>query len=223
MLCLLTSHSLHNRQHHPFLLCKCLRGQGFSDENHECKIISHDNQINHWNRSKKRWERNASKEQVSSKKGSHSKKKHMDWIDENNFGISHFGLHPAFLRRDNMRFDVFHCRCSITRRRMSNLRKFILKQSTEMMKKFSDLLLEFWTDCHVLCWNLEKAFTSFNGKELLIFIQSTQKIVDFLKENFQNTKTLSDLCEGLLLWEKIHLHHSLSQQKFKTCLLVKRS
>ena len=85
---------------------------------------------------------------------------------------------------------------------MGNLRKFILKQSTEMMKKFSDLLLEFWTDCHVLCWNLEKAFTSFNGKELLIFIQNTQKIVDFLKENFENTKTLSDLCEGLFLWER---------------------
>ena len=35
------------------------------------------------------------------------------------------------------------------------------------------------------------------------FIQNTQNIVDFLKENFQNTKTLSDLCEGLLLWVKI--------------------
>ena len=57
-------------------------------------------------------------------KGPHSKKKHMDWVDENNFGISHFGLHPDLLRRDNMRFDVFHCRSSITRMMMGNLRKF---------------------------------------------------------------------------------------------------
>ena len=86
---------------------------------------------------------------------------------------------------------------------MDNLRQFILKQSTDLMERFSDLLLELWNDYHVLCWNLEKKFTSFVGNELLCFIKNTPKIVEFLEENFQNTKTLSNLCKGLLLWEKI--------------------
>ena len=34
-------------------------------------------------------------------------------------------------------------------------------------------------------------------------IKTLKKIVSPLKENVQNTKMLSDLCEGLLLWEKI--------------------
>ena len=71
------------------------------------------------------------------------------------------------------------------------------------MEHFSDLLLQLWSDCHVSCWNLEKKFTSFVGNELLCFIRSTPKIVEFLKANFQNNKTLCDLCEGLLLWAKI--------------------
>ena len=71
------------------------------------------------------------------------------------------------------------------------------------MERFSNLLLELWTDYHVLCWNLEKKFTSFVGNELLCFIKNTPKIVEFLEENFQNTKTLSNLCKGLLLWAKI--------------------
>ena len=86
---------------------------------------------------------------------------------------------------------------------MGNLQKFVLKQSTELMQRFSNLLLNFWTDYHVLCWNLDKQFTSFIGSELLLFIKNTEMIVAFLKENFQDTKTLSNLCEGLLLWEEI--------------------
>ena len=47
MLYLFTAHSLHNRRHHPFLLCKCQRGQGCIDENHECVLIPHKKQSNH--------------------------------------------------------------------------------------------------------------------------------------------------------------------------------
>ena len=55
MLYLLTQHSLFNRKFHPFLLCKCQRGEGvINNTNHECKIISHDEQIQYYNRSIKR-------------------------------------------------------------------------------------------------------------------------------------------------------------------------
>ena len=159
MLYLLTAHSLHNRRHHPFYFAS-VNSQGCINENHECVLIPHEKQSDHWDRSKRRWERRTSADQIVSK-GPYTVKKHMDWIDENNFGISHFGLHPSLLRRDNIRFDIFHLWCSITRRLMGNLQKFVLKQSTELMQCFSNLLLNFWTDYHLLCWNLEKQFTSF--------------------------------------------------------------
>ena len=117
---LLTGHSLHNRRHHPLLLCKCQRGQGCIDENHWCVLIPHEEQIELWDRSKKRWDRRTSADQVL-KKGPHTEKNHMDWIDEHNFGVSHLGLHPSLLRRDNIRFDNLHLRCSVTRRLMGNL------------------------------------------------------------------------------------------------------
>ena len=77
----------------------------------------------------------------------------MDWIDENNFGISHFGTHPDKLRRDRIRLDLFHLSCAITRRLMEYLRKFIIKQSQEMKENFSDMLLTFLTQYNVLVWN----------------------------------------------------------------------
>ena len=56
MLYLLMQHSLFSRKFHPFLLCKCKRGEGVIDNiDHECKIISHEDQIEYYNRSICRW------------------------------------------------------------------------------------------------------------------------------------------------------------------------
>ena len=117
MLYLLTQRSLYNRKHHPFLLCKCQRGVGVQNSNHECELINHDDQVKHYNRSEHRWnnKRNCSGE------ASWTVKQHMDWVDKENFGISHFGLSPDLLRCDNIRFDVFHLRCAVTRRLMDCL------------------------------------------------------------------------------------------------------
>lgn len=133
----------------------------------------------------------------------YSRKNHLDWCDLNNVGVSLFGLHPEELRRDNIRFDIFHLQCAITRRLMSNLRKFMLTTTTEMMETFSSVLLKFWTMFNVLAWNMNWPFTSFLGVELLHFIHNTDIIMSFLKDNFCDTDTLHDLCDGLLLWKDI--------------------
>ena len=91
MLYMITQHSSWSRKHYPFLLCKCNRSDGVVNENHECKIIDHDDQLKYYDRSKKRWERKKSKDE------NYTTKDHADWIDENNFGISHFGLSPLLL------------------------------------------------------------------------------------------------------------------------------
>ena len=133
----------------------------------------------------------------------YNRSSHMDWIDAQNLGISHFGFHPNLLRRDNIRFDVFHLRCAITRRLMAYLRKFMLQQPTELIVKFGELLLTFWRNHCVLVWNTNRPFSSFIGKELLAFINNTINIVDYLKENFIETIVLNDLCNSLIEWEHI--------------------
>ena len=60
MIYLLTGHALYNRKFHPFVLCKCMRGDGLK-EGHVCKIISHEETVQMWDKSKKRWERKHAK------------------------------------------------------------------------------------------------------------------------------------------------------------------
>ena len=198
MLYLLTQHSLFNRKHQPFLLCTCQRGEGI-DRNHICKLIDHDEQICLWDRSKRRWL--LKKGGVDSEK--YLVKHHRDWVDVKNSGVSHLGLHPDELRRDSIRFDVFHLRCSITRRIMSYLRNYIMKQTTEVMEKFSEMILKFWSEYNVMIWNLNKGFSSFIGRELLLFVENIPKIVDFLKKTFVETDHVKDICKGLILLSEI--------------------
>ena len=195
MLYLLTQNSLWNRRHHPFLLFKCKRGEGGVDQTHECKMLSHEDQVKYWERSLRRWTDKISR----SGSASYPESKHRDWVDINNFGVSHFGLHPNDIPRDSIRFDVFHLRCSITRRLMTYLRKYILTTTTAFMGKFSKVLSIFWSGYNVWVWEMNRPFTLFIGSELLAFIKNTDKITEFLMGNFCETDTLNDLCDGLLI------------------------
>lgn len=128
----------------------------------------------------------------------------MDWIDVENEGVSHFGLHPNYLPRDNICFDVFHLCCAITWRLMSNLWKFMMIQAVELILEFTERLLEkFWTMYNIMVWNFNKSFACFIGSELLTLITNIPKIIEFLKEKFYLTKTLKSLCDGLSLWKEI--------------------
>ena len=88
---------------------------------------------------------------------------------------------------------------------MDHLRKFILKQSTNLIKRFADdVLSTFWSKMLILIWNTNHPFSPFIGSELLLFITNTSTIiVKFLKSNFMETQALIDLCDGLVLWESI--------------------
>ena len=62
MLYLLTQHSLFNRKHKPFLLCKCKRGAGILDPGHQCELISHVESVRLHDRSEHRWNRRRSRD-----------------------------------------------------------------------------------------------------------------------------------------------------------------
>eukprot|EP00978_Attheya_sp_CCMP212_P014064 scaffold35698_cov63-Attheya_sp.AAC.7 len=62
---------------------------------------------------------------------------HMKWVNQDNLGVSHFGIHPKNLRRENIRFDIFHLHSFITRRLMIYWRKFMMLQTEEIMDEYT--------------------------------------------------------------------------------------
>ena len=115
MLYLLTQHSLWNRKFHPYLLCQCGKGTGVTNHReHQCIKIPHAETVALYNRSKLRWDLKTRREGDK-----YTVKLHMDWIDKNTKGVSHFGLHPNLLPRENIRFDTFHMKCAVTQKLMN--------------------------------------------------------------------------------------------------------
>ena len=199
MLYMLLQHSLYNRKNKPFLLCTCQRGEGVRDRNLQCKVIPHEKQVDLYNNSKKRWER-----QKGKTGDAYTKKKHMDWVDEKNDGCSHFGISPNLLRRDCIRFDMFHLRGAITKRLMTYLRKYILGRSLNKRKKLEEEVLKtFWNSYNIDVWKLKANFNSFIGSEIKAFIDDIPTIVKFMKNEFTKTKERDNIVEGLESWSKI--------------------
>ena len=108
MLYLLTQHCQWNVKHHPFLQCKCARGEGVKNPDHECIWMTQEEQVAFYKKSKDRWESKKKRDM------SYDKTKHMKWNDINNYGVSHFGIHPENLHRDAIIFDMFHLKSSVT-------------------------------------------------------------------------------------------------------------
>lgn len=132
-------------------------------EDHVCEQLTHEEQIKYYERSQRRWV----KKRESPDGMSYTTSNHRDWVDEFNFGVSHLGMHPNKLPRDDIRFDIFHLRSAITKRLMTYVRKFILSQTCQVMKTFeSQVLTKIWKSYHILVWTLNKQFNSFTGEEV---------------------------------------------------------
>ena len=137
-------------------------------EGHTCKKLSHNDNLYYYKRSQKIWDT-----KTTVLHDSYTSDKHRDWVDQHNLGVSHFGMHPSEMRRDDIRFDIFHLRSSITKTLMISVRKFMMSQSCEVMKSFESLVLwKIWKPYHRLVWTLNKNFNSFTGEEVKSFIKN---------------------------------------------------
>ena len=194
---LITQHSLWNRRHHPFLICKCKRGESFR-VNHQCTVLTDEEYKQYWKDSSRKWE--VQKEE----RPDWDVRKHKEWCDEMNFGVTHLGMDPDKLPMSTIRFDTFHMSCAIIRRVMDTLRKFLLRQSSSIVKSFTDdILSSFMTDYLIFCWNNKIKLTVFKGNDLILFACNTAAIVDFLNDKLYKTQELKNLCGGLLVLPKI--------------------
>ena len=188
----------------PFLLCTCKRGKGVKDISHICKQISHEDHNKLYLKSLQTWDKH--KHDFG-----YNKVKHMDWVDLNNFGVSHFGLPPNLFPLSNIRFDTFHLRSAITRHLLISLRNFINSQTYDCQQNFESILLKCWSKYYVFIWSANKPLSSLKGKDILSFIRMIPQVVTFIQETFMNTSFLTNLCNGLSLWVDISffLHKTL--------------
>lgn len=195
----LTGHVLWNRTHHPYMLCKCMRGEGVqNNKTHVCELISHKDQIKYFERSKRRLDRKrADVGEI------YTDKKHMDWCDEHNYGITHYPIHPDELPRDCIAFDMFHMKCAITRSSMNYTRDFVLSQSTEFIDLFKTHLRRFWGEYHLFVWNSNKPFASFHGNELAMWVKNIPATIALIRSHFDDTEHLKHLYQFLESWHSL--------------------
>ena len=185
-------------------MCKCKRGEGVKKEGHECKMWNNTEVKDYWHRSERYWEEKVAKVRNGSLKKGYTASDHMDWADKHNYGITHFGIHPDLLNRENIRYDTFHLKCAITRALMSYVRSFTQNyMSVETNMQFMKELGEFWNEYHTTVWDTNRSFASFKGNELALFVANTGAIVDFLKRKVSRTQLRENLTESLELWTRM--------------------
>ena len=197
MLYILTQHSLWNRTGHPFILCKCRRGDCVKDPDHPCQIIDDQERLKLYETSKLKYE------QVMMMNTNYSRKSHRKWCDVSNFGITHFGVHPSDLNRGNIRFDVFHMRSAICRKLLNKLRHFMRKQTFELQNEFDNILGTIWSTYYLHFWTSNKALSVLEGKHVVAFLMLVPQVVEFIRENFVVDDYLQTLCESFTLYSSI--------------------
>ena len=181
-----------NRKNHPFLMCKCKRGHHNFSDSHQCTMWSDEEYEEKWRISKTKWEIETAIPQ------DWSTQKHKDWCDQRNFGITHMGIDPTFLPASTIRFDSFHLSCAVIRKIMSSIRKLMLKQSSNMIKDFTDNVLRTFMPTYLVwCWNNKVHFSVFKGNDLFLFVSQSEVIIDFLTKRLVQTEEVKGILVGL--------------------------
>ena len=140
-------------------------------------------------------------------------KDHADWVDEKNFGVSHFGLSPSHFKREYIRFDVFHLCVAITKRLMTHTREFVQMLSCDFQVKFYNVLSIFWDEFQLLVWKCNKDFSIFKGAQIKKFITNCPKVAKVMRDNLVMTEDIEYLCKALELWCDIESFLKISTVK----------
>ena len=200
---LLTQHSLWNRKVNPFIACHCKRGEGVqrnNDPNFICKDVTDEEHVSYYERSEKRLER---KKARLGPNEIYTSKHHRDWCDEHNLGITHYGINPKHLPVSSIRYDVMHMGMALNRSNITYTRKFVLSQEQAFIDTFNNHLRTFWGEYHLFVWNNDKPFSSFHGNELKLWTKNIPKTVAVIRENFETTEQVANLCLLLTTFAKL--------------------
>ena len=128
---------------------------------------------------------------------------HKDYCDYYLKGCTHFGFHPRELIRSSIRVDMLHLRCSLTRKLAKYLMEYLSQQHVDLQDEFELLLLSFWSQLCVTWWELKRLLAKFKGPELILFIENTPAIADFLLTKFPGCEQAKKIGKVLMLWHVI--------------------
>ena len=199
----LTQHSLWNRTGHPFIGCKCVRGERVSKNDKpdfKCVPVTDEEYRQHYERSRKRLEQKTERLQPHELYGPHE---HKDWCDENNLGITHYRINPNHLPISSIRYDMMHMSMALTRSTITYTRQFVMSQEQMFIDTFNNHLRTFWLEFHLFVWNNNRPFSSFHGNELKLWVQNIPHSIEIIRENFEHTIHINNLCQLLQVFARL--------------------
>ena len=197
MLYLLSQHSSYNRKHKPMLMCNCERGACFRRKRHTCRKFTDDEIIRLYDNSKQRYDLMRQENQ------DYNVKNHAQWCDISNCGVTHFGLNPRIFKYSRIRYDTFHMICQVSRRMMNYLRRFINTQMYSIKDEFFVMLKQIMGRYNTSIWSNNKPFSSYDGKDIRLFIDGISKITEWLEKEFISSIHNTAVIKSLRLWKKI--------------------
>ena len=150
----------------------------------------------------------------------------MQWCDEYNFGVTHFGVHPKKLPLSIIRSDVFHCRKTVTCSLLEFLRKWLFKQEISKQDEFgTEVLSKFWPQFFVTKYLGNYKLSSLRGATVSDFIKNISLVVKWLEPRILPNGRMKSFCNGLELWysitefmslvEIVHYDKSIEEQELE--------
>ena len=198
MLYLLLQHSTYCRKYHPFLSCKCARGDAVRNEqSHTCEMMTNKDYAFYQDRSLQSYEvRNRS---VSS----YTKAMHRDWCDKYNFGITHYGLAHDKLLVENILYDVFHMRSAVTRKLLHYFRNLLdLQADYDTKKIFFDCFDKLWGSNYFSSqFVINTTLTRLQGRHVLLWIRDIHAFVSLVENRIVPAPEMKAFLKACQVWK----------------------
>ena len=82
---------------------------------------------------------------------------------------------------------------------MEHFRFFMRGQSIEVIDKFNEILNKMWGSFCVSIWKCNKAFSSFQGKDIKTFIKCIPEVVQFTATNYSAVEHFIHLAKAMIV------------------------
>ena len=189
-----------SRKYRPFCGCECERGEAFSTK--ECKKITNKKYREYKRKSEQRWNmRNIIASGRRSNK--YTDGNHMDWVDEFNFGVSHFGVPPDDWDISSLVYDIFHGCGNYVKLQLRYARR-LLEGNFDAVDKFSSFLLSLkgFQSFHVTPWLNNESNSRLKGEHTKSLTKNTHRACSLLKSLLRSEKC-DAFCDALYNFEKV--------------------
>ena len=114
-------------------------------------------------------------------------KKHKEWCDISNKGVTNFGVPPNIFRRSTIRFDGFHMNKANGALLLEGVRLLMNKYTYKLLPDFVSYIRNELKWCRFAVERFEnnKRPSAYQGKMILQFTMDSQKIVNWIEKRIK--------------------------------------